>query len=83
MGKKNDFRAFFLLFTASVRSRPPGPPVVTGVLLTLTFALSSSIFLLSPLITFHPLWGYPGSSGSYRTIVCSGPYWIRLGTYGT
>ena len=54
--------------------KPPGPPTVTGVLLTLTFALSSSIFLLSPLITFHPLWGYPGSSGSYRTIVCSGPY---------
>ena len=29
-----DFRAFFLLFTASVRSRPPGPPGVPGVFLT-------------------------------------------------
>ena len=29
--KKTDFRAFFLLFTASVRSRPPGPPAVPGV----------------------------------------------------
>ena len=25
------FRTFFLLFTASVRSRPPGPPAVPGV----------------------------------------------------
>ena len=25
------FRPFFLLFTASVRSRPPGPPAVPGV----------------------------------------------------
>ena len=30
--KKNDFRAIFRLFTASVRSRPPGPPAVPGVL---------------------------------------------------
>ena len=30
--KKGDFRAIFLLFTASVRSRPPGPPAVPGVL---------------------------------------------------
>ena len=29
--KKGDFRAIFLLFTASVRSRPPGPPAVPGV----------------------------------------------------
>ena len=29
--KKNDFRPFFLLFTASVRSRPPEPPLVPGV----------------------------------------------------
>ena len=29
--KKTDFRAFFLLFTASVRSQPPGPPLVPGV----------------------------------------------------
>ena len=27
------FRTFFLLFTASVRSRPPGPPAVPGVFL--------------------------------------------------
>ena len=26
--KKADFRVFFLLFMASVRSRPPGPPLV-------------------------------------------------------
>ena len=26
------FRTFFLLFTASFRSRPPGPPAVPGVL---------------------------------------------------
>ena len=25
------FRTFFLLFTASIRSRPPGPPAVPGV----------------------------------------------------
>ena len=31
---KNDFRPFFLLFTASVRSRPPGPPAVPGVFIT-------------------------------------------------
>ena len=30
--KKVIFRTFFLLFTASVRSRPPGPPAVPGVL---------------------------------------------------
>ena len=30
---KTDFREFFLVFTASVRSRPPGPPQVPGVLL--------------------------------------------------
>ena len=30
--EKTDFRAIFLLFTASVRSRPPGPPLVPGVL---------------------------------------------------
>ena len=30
--KKADFLAFFLLFTASVRSRPPEPPAVPGVL---------------------------------------------------
>ena len=29
--KKLIFRPFFLLFTASVRSRPPGPPAVPGV----------------------------------------------------
>ena len=28
------FRTFFLLFTASVRSRPPGPPAVPGVFWT-------------------------------------------------
>ena len=27
-----DYRCFFLLFMASVRSRPPGPPAVPGVL---------------------------------------------------
>ena len=27
-----DFWAFFLFFTASIRSRPPGPPLVSGVL---------------------------------------------------
>ena len=30
--KKGYFSDFFLLFTASVRSRPPGPPAVPGVL---------------------------------------------------
>ena len=29
--KKTDFQAFFRLFTASVWSRPPGPPAVPGV----------------------------------------------------
>ena len=29
--KKGDVWTFFLLFTASVRSRPPGPPAVPGV----------------------------------------------------
>ena len=29
---KADFLAFFLLFTASVQSRPPGPPLIPGVL---------------------------------------------------
>ena len=29
--KRTDFWAFFLLFTASVRSRPPGTPIVPGV----------------------------------------------------
>ena len=47
-----------------------------GIIKRKTFFLTS----FSPLIAFHPLWGYPGSSGSYRTIVFSGPYWIRLGT---
>ena len=32
--KRGDFQAIFLLFTASVRSRPPGPPEVPGVLLS-------------------------------------------------
>ena len=31
------FRTFFLLFTASVRSRPPGPPAVPGVLAMFLF----------------------------------------------
>ena len=31
--KRADFFAFFRLFTASVRSRPPGPPAVPGVFL--------------------------------------------------
>ena len=30
--KKVDFLAIILLFTASVRSRPPGPPAVPGVI---------------------------------------------------
>ena len=34
--KKADFRAIFLLFTASVRSRPPGPPAVPGVFILVT-----------------------------------------------
>ena len=29
--KKADFRSIFRLFTASFRSRPPGPPAVPGV----------------------------------------------------
>ena len=29
--KKTDFRAIFRLFSASVWSRPPGPPAVPGV----------------------------------------------------
>ena len=29
--KKADFRVIFRLFTASVRSQPPGPPAVSGV----------------------------------------------------
>ena len=32
--KKTDFREFFLLFTANVRSRPPGPPLDPGLLCT-------------------------------------------------
>ena len=39
--KKTNFRAFFLLFTASVRSRPPGPPLVPGVLARIIFMASS------------------------------------------
>ena len=31
-GKKQIFKSFFLLFTARVRSQPPGPPAVPGVL---------------------------------------------------
>ena len=31
--KKNDFWAIFILFTASILSRPPGPPAVPGVLI--------------------------------------------------
>ena len=31
--KNTNFLAVFLLFTASVRSRPPGPPAVPGVFL--------------------------------------------------
>ena len=30
--KKQIFRRFFLLFTTSIRSRPPGPPAVPGVI---------------------------------------------------
>ena len=30
--QKTDFQAFFQLFKASIRSRPPGPPPVPGVL---------------------------------------------------
>ena len=37
--KKLIFSAVFLLFTASVRSRPPGPPAVPGVLLTIPMIL--------------------------------------------
>ena len=37
--KKNDFRAIFRLFTASVWSRPPGPPAVPGVLITIIILL--------------------------------------------
>ena len=31
--KKGDFSDVFSVFTASVRSRPPGPPAVPGVFL--------------------------------------------------
>ena len=43
--KKAIFRTFFLLFTASVRSRPPGPPAVPGVLFIFIFStkLKSSL----------------------------------------
>ena len=34
--KKTDFSAVFLLFTANVRSRPPGPPAVPGVFSNVT-----------------------------------------------
>ena len=33
-GRKSDFLAIFRLFMASVRSRPPGPPLVPGVFFT-------------------------------------------------
>ena len=39
---KADFRVFFLLFMASIRSRPPGPPAVPGVLLS-TFCIHSNL----------------------------------------
>ena len=32
--KKTDFQVIFRLFTASVRSRPPGPPAVPGVFIS-------------------------------------------------
>ena len=35
--KKTDFRPFLLLFTASVRSRPPGPPLVPRVFVLYNF----------------------------------------------
>ena len=41
--KKNDFQAFFLLFTASIRSRKPGPTLVHGVF-SLTSSFRSLIF---------------------------------------
>ena len=34
------FRTFFLLFTASVRSRPPGPPAVPGVFCKIIIVMS-------------------------------------------
>ena len=45
--KKADFRPFFLLFTANVRSRPPGPPAVF-------WSFPFSIFWLSSI--FHAGW---------------------------
>ena len=41
--KKLIFRTFFLFFTASVRSRPPGPPAVPGV-----FSLFFYVHCFSP-----------------------------------
>ena len=45
------FRTFFLLFTASVRTRPLGPPAVPGVL-----------YRFSVLDTLSKFIGYPGLS---------------------
>ena len=44
------FRTFFLLFTASVRSRPPGPPAVPGVFFLILVFFP---FLLFFYIIFH------------------------------
>ena len=49
LGQKNDFRVF-LLFTASIRSQPPGPPLVFGVLLFWRNETFPSVLSPEPLV---------------------------------
>ena len=58
--KKADFRAFFRLFTASVRSQPPGPPAVPGVfkLVSLLFDTPNTNLYKNILGIYRPLTRY-------------------------
>ena len=55
--KKGDFRAFFLLFTTSVLSWPPGPPLVPGVFFSVFCFWPTSVKLPRVKICFPQYFG--------------------------
>ena len=58
------FHPFFLLFTASIRSRPPGPPAVPGVLFSVIVKFSVKLFSLKLYNTQNITLAHPNTNFS-------------------